>query len=128
MSRAIGGDESNQPFHTPATELLKSTDIKEEISRQIDILGEQIMDNFVIYTFIAVTFIPHNMEVDKSSSKIAIYENILLNHSAYSFTSGSGWVVKSLNCTHLYITKYTPMQIGRHFALPPALRKKKMPS
>ena len=46
LSRAIGGDESKHPFRTPATELLESTDIEEEISRQINILGVQI-DNFV---------------------------------------------------------------------------------
>ena len=46
LSRTIGVDKSKHSFSTPATELLESTDIKEEISRQIDILGVQI-DNFV---------------------------------------------------------------------------------
>ena len=40
-------------------------------------------------------------------------------------TPESGWVVKGLKCAHLSITKYTPMRIGKHFPLPPALKKKK---
>ena len=42
LCKAVGDDVGMQPFRTPATELLESTNIEEEIERQIDIIAVQI--------------------------------------------------------------------------------------
>ncbi len=46
MKQAIGDKTKDATFQTPATDLLESTDIDEELYRLFDILGNKI-DNFV---------------------------------------------------------------------------------
>ena len=46
LEKAVGIGETTQPFRTPASELLESTDIEDELRRHINILGVE-MDKFV---------------------------------------------------------------------------------
>ncbi len=46
LQQAVGEKESQHSFRTPATDLLSSTDINEEVYRHIEILGQKI-DQFV---------------------------------------------------------------------------------
>ena len=60
MNKAIGEEEIVQPFRSPASELLQSTNVDEEVLRHINILGTA-MDQFVrngrVKNFLKTNFI-----------------------------------------------------------------------